>query len=472
MKDNQVRVLLVEDDAEDALLLRRLLGREEGPGLRLSLEVAESLQAGLTRLEEGGVDLILLDLMLPDSRGLETATAVLTRHPKVPLVVLTGLSDEASGLQALREGAQDYVVKGSLDARSLKRVVAYAVQRHRAAAGLKSVIDRCADGMVVVDAAGAVRYLNPAAEALLGAQGRSIVGRPFPFHLPSQGVSEVVLRPELESRVAELRVTPVEWEDEPARLAVLRDITDLRRVAELRAEIREQRRMEKVKEELMSAISHEMRSPLTVIKAANINLKDGSTGPLNDEQATMVLLQHNNILRLQKILDHILDLSRLESGRAVIRPVRLDVGPLVEDIAKGYRMLAEGRGARVETALPKDLPQVFADPDLFAQVLANLLDNAVRFTASRIVLTAEALSPVEAAQAGRGGGGPLLAERGCVRFCVSDDGRGIPADRVGDVFKRFVQVERQGGRIWVESGGKPGARFFFTLPLCEADEGD
>ncbi|TBR24244.1 response regulator, partial [bacterium] len=479
---------------EDALLLRRLLEREGGPGFHPAFETAGTLAAGLTRLAKGGVDVALLDLMLPDSRGMETAGALLARFPKVPFVVLTGLSDEQLGLQAVRLGAQDYVVKGSMDARALKRVISYAVHRHRTAAGLKSVIDRSADGMVVVDAGGVVRYLNPAAAALLGGEAAVLAGRPFPFPLPTEGLSEVALPPAPEARVAELRVTAIEWDDEPAVLATLRDMTDLRRVAELKAEVKEQRRMDKLKNELMSAISHEMRSPLTVIKAANINMKDGSTGPLNDEQSTMVLLQHKNILRLQKILDHILDLSRLESGRAVVRPTRVEAGGLAAEVARGYQLLADERGVRIELELPSDLPPVFTDPDLFAQVLGNLLDNAVRFTGSKIRLRAEALSGVQAAQVVRSGG-PVLAERGCVRFCVADDGRGIPPERIGDIFKRFVQVdraaggedykgtglglaickeivERQGGRIWAESGGGPGARFYFTLPLCEPDEGD
>lgn len=493
MKDNTVRILLVEDDPEDALLLRRLLEREVEAGFRPAIEEAPSLAGAQMRLAQGGVDVVLLDLMLPDSRGLDTAAALLTRFAKVPIVVLTGLSDEALALQAVRRGAQDYIVKGSVDGRTLRRVLSYAVHRHRASMGLKSVIDRSADGMVVVDGGGAVRYLNPAAEALLGGGG-PFLGRPFPFALPPEGLCEVALPPAPEARVAELRVTAIEWDDEPATLATLRDMTDLRRVAELKAEVKEQRRMDKLKNELMSAISHEMRSPLTVIKAANINMKDGSTGPLNPEQETMVVLQHKNILRLQKIIDHILDLSRLESGRAVIRPARVEAGPLVEEVAKGYQLLADERGVRIGVELAPDLPPVFADPDLLAQVVGNLLDNAVRFTGSKIELKAEALSSVQAAQAGRVGG-PVLAEGGCVRFSVSDDGRGIPPERIGDIFKRFVQVdraaggedykgtglglaickeivERQGGRIWAESGKGPGARFCFTLPLCEPDDGD
>lgn len=491
MNEQTVRTLLIEDDAEDALLLARLLAREEGPHLNHEREA--TLAAGLARLAKGGVDVVLLDLMLPDSRGLETASTVLARFPNVALLVLTGMSDESLGLKAVRMGAQDYVVKGSVDARALKRAIAYALNRHRAAAGLRSIIDRSADGMAVVDSAGAVRYLNPAATALLGGDERALVGRPFPYPLPSDGVCEVVLPAAPETRVAELRVTGIDWDDVPARLATLRDITDLRRVADLKAEVKEQRRMDKLKNELMSAISHEMRSPLTVIKAANINMKDGSTGPLNAEQSTMVLLQHKNILRLQKILDHILDLSRLESGRAVIRPSRVEVGPLVAEVARGYQLLADERGVRIDVEAAGSLPPVYADPDLLAQVLGNLLDNAVRFTSSRIRVEVEALSGVQTAQASRSGG-PMLADRGCLRFCVSDDGRGIPPERVGDIFKRFVQVdrpaggedykgtglglaickeivERQGGRIWAEGGG-PGARFYFTLPLCADDEGD
>jgi hypothetical protein len=289
-----------------------------------------------------------------------------------------------------------------------------------------------------------------------------------------------------------MRVSAIDWEDQPATLASVRDITDLRRVEQLKAEVKEGRRMDKLKDELMSAVSHEMRSPLTIIKAAAINIKDGSTGPLSDEQNTMITLQYKNIVRLQKILDHILDLARLESGSAELHPRRLKPGPLVQETVRGFALIAKERGLTLDLELPGGLPDVHADPELVTQVLCNLLDNAMRFAKTRVLVTAgaphKARPAGERARAARGGPGTdVMAERACVQFSVSDDGRGIPKERLGDVFGKFVQIDRGArsesykgtglglaickeivdrlhGRLWAESEAGAGARFHFTLP--------
>ncbi len=498
MKEKVIRALLVEDDPEDTLLLMNLMARSTWPSFRFTLDCAEDLASGLAVLAKGGIEVVLLDLMLPDSRGIETVRAVRSGFPDVPLVVLTGLRDEAMGLEAVAQGAQDYQVKGNIDGHALKRTISYAVERHRMLARLKNVIEGAADAMVVVDSKRMVRFLNPAARALFGRGGEPMLGKPFPYPLPSQDSGELVLRTEGVERVAEMKVSEIEWEDEPARLASIRDITDLRRLEQLKAEILERRRMDKLKDELMSAVSHEMRNPLTIIKATSSNVKDGLTGPITEQQADMMLLQYKNILRLEKILDNILDLARLESGKARIDPRPLNAAQIVWDTVLGFQLLAMERNIRIEQRIPPGLPLIHADSELFIQVLSNLIDNAARFTASRILITAEAVEEEAPSGSGKGppsgdpgplaaGGVSVLTARKYVRLSVIDDGRGIPKDRIPELFNKFVQinrsnegegykgtglglaickeiVERHEGRIWVECDEGKGARFHFQIP--------
>ncbi len=123
------QVLLIEDDPRDARSVE--LAFAEGSDAAPGLEHVETLEAGLDRLRQGGVDAVLLDLDLPGTRGLETLQMVLEAVPDVPVIVLTGLEDEAMGEQALRAGAQDFLVKGSLFGKLLDRSVRYAIERHR-----------------------------------------------------------------------------------------------------------------------------------------------------------------------------------------------------------------------------------------------------------------------------------------------------------------------------------------------------
>lgn len=133
MTEPATRVLLIEDDPGTTRLVQGMLGSVEG---EFTVEHANCLSAGLTRLAAGGVDLILLDLGLPDSSGLATFDRVQADAPGVPIVVLGHGDDEAPAIEAARRGAQDYVVKGRMDAHTLGRTVRYAIERARGEAAL------------------------------------------------------------------------------------------------------------------------------------------------------------------------------------------------------------------------------------------------------------------------------------------------------------------------------------------------
>jgi sigma-B regulation protein RsbU (phosphoserine phosphatase) len=124
-----VTVLLIEDNRGDARLIQEYLGEVEG--LSFTLEIRERFVAGLERLARGGIDVVLLDLSLPDSRGLETFVRLHREGPAVPVVVLTGFNDEILAVKAVQEGAEDYLVKGYVNSNLLARSLRYAIERFR-----------------------------------------------------------------------------------------------------------------------------------------------------------------------------------------------------------------------------------------------------------------------------------------------------------------------------------------------------
>ena len=127
-----MRVLLVEDNDDDALLIREMLSETT-----LEIERAERLSTALERLAKGRFDAVLLDLSLPDAFGLDTISHVVRQAPGVPIVVLTGLNDEEAAVKAVEQGAQDYLIKGQVDGHLLARSLRYAIQRHKAEESLK-----------------------------------------------------------------------------------------------------------------------------------------------------------------------------------------------------------------------------------------------------------------------------------------------------------------------------------------------
>lgn len=173
MSNQEACILLFEDNPGDAFLLKDML--ETHPVAAFKLERVERLAVGLQRLSTNRYDVVLLDLSLPDSQGIETFNRVQQAAPRVPVVVLSGLDDETLAVQAVREGAQDYLVKGRVDGNLLVRSIYYAIERNRVQQALRDeerkrekILETMIDGMVVIDLNGNFTYANRAAAATLG----------------------------------------------------------------------------------------------------------------------------------------------------------------------------------------------------------------------------------------------------------------------------------------------------------------
>lgn len=123
----EIRALLIEDNPMDAALLREMLSGSSN----IYIECAESLSLGLRRLEKGDLDIVLLDLTLPDSQGLNTFIAIHENTPDIPIILLTGLEDDVLGTVAVKSGAQDYFVKGQIEEKLLARSIRYAIERKK-----------------------------------------------------------------------------------------------------------------------------------------------------------------------------------------------------------------------------------------------------------------------------------------------------------------------------------------------------
>jgi len=137
MSEKPIRVLLVEDNPGDVRLIQEALS--EARGTAFEVECQECLETALKRLNETDVDVVLLDLSLPDSWGLDTVSKAHSQAPEVPIIVLTGSEDEELGLKAVQNGAQDYLVKGQMDSNLVVRSMRYAIERQRILAELRNL---------------------------------------------------------------------------------------------------------------------------------------------------------------------------------------------------------------------------------------------------------------------------------------------------------------------------------------------
>ncbi len=186
MSNTPIRILLIEDNAGDARLIREMLltgGQED-----VQLDPVTTLREGLARTADEAYDIILLDLSLPDSFGIDTLLKMQAEASDTAIVVLTGIDDQAVGIQAVQMGAQDYLAKGDVDSKLLMRAIRYAIERHRSEAALRrseeeyrSLIDDVFDtsmvAVIILDKAFGVVWCNEATEVYFGIEREEILGR-------------------------------------------------------------------------------------------------------------------------------------------------------------------------------------------------------------------------------------------------------------------------------------------------------
>jgi PAS domain S-box-containing protein len=175
-----IHVLMVEDNPDHAELVRTLLAK--APEHVWRFERAEALKEALQILSARPVDLVLLDLNLPDSRGMDTVARVRAEAPETPVVVATVDDDEALGIEAIQKGVQDFIVKGTLGPEELSRTLVLAIERKRsqvATAHLAAIVDHSEDAIVSATLEGTILTWNAAAERICGYLSAEVIGRPF-----------------------------------------------------------------------------------------------------------------------------------------------------------------------------------------------------------------------------------------------------------------------------------------------------
>ena len=254
-------MLLVEDNPGDFRLIQEMFKESKA---NVELKWAKQLSTGLANLKEEMFDVLLADLGLPDSQGIDTFKKIHDQAPQIPVVVLTGLADDGLAMRALREGAQDYLVKGQIDSNLLIRAIRYAIERYEnleqlrrtkvalalSEARFRNMIERDADGILIVDGNGVVCFTNPAAEALWGLKAEELRGQLFGFPAVAGETTEVdIIRRGGETRAAEMRVVEMDWEGKSSCLASVRDITERKKAEEERKKmiLQLQNALEKVK---------------------------------------------------------------------------------------------------------------------------------------------------------------------------------------------------------------------------------
>lgn len=236
MEDQSIHVLLIEDDTNMVPVIKRKLLRAKK--IFFHMECANRLDVGLNYLASKEIHVVILDLMLPDSQGLDTLRKVVAHSPKVPIVVLTGINNEDLAIKGMQVGAQDFLFKTQLDGDILLRAISYAIERKKVEKAIRAsdrrfrkMIEKNADGIIIMNKDRHVLFMNPAAKVLFRNNTREIMDHSFESNMDADTITEILIPCEDdETLVAEMRMVEIEWEGENAYLLSLRDISDRKRV--------------------------------------------------------------------------------------------------------------------------------------------------------------------------------------------------------------------------------------------------
>ncbi len=429
--------LLVVDDEESVAVTMGAILELDGYEVAIATSGADAIR----KLHESEFDLVLTDLRLDDADGLSIVSEVCRVQPETISIILTGYASLESAIKALREGAYDYLIK-PCDVDELRAVVARGIERRQ-----------------------------------LGVQLRARLGE-----LQAANTTIHRLNAELQERIdqatAELQQRMSDLGRANEEIATL--------YSEAQSNVEQLRELDRLKSRFLSMASHELKTPLTsisglsqvMLRRMRRRLEQGppSAEEWGDEQRGHVErleLLNSQTARLGRLIDELLDVSRIESGKLDFHWAPVDLAALLQEVAERLRLTTSEHQIDVDVDGVSASDPVLADRDHLEQVLDNLVANAIKF------------SP--------GGGTIRVGLRSApdgVVLSVSDPGVGIPPAQLEAIFGLFYQAEdpisrktggmglglyiskeivtRHGGRIWAESVPNEGSTFNVALPRAAA----
>lgn len=381
------------------------------------------------------------------------------------------------------QGRMQGLVLAALDGLTLPQPqVTEAKTRSRDYRASDLLLDSVPDALCGIDGDGLVNFANPAAGRLLRVPASSLMGKPIHELLHGLRPVEETCGAECSLRRATARQVASAGEDTIYRKDgttvqaeyLYAPVFDRGKFAGSVLSFRDvthRYALGQMKDEFISTVSHELRAPLTAIRGALGLLSSGMLVQIKGKAANLLRIADSNTERLMRLINDILDLNRIESGRepTVFRPVQLS--EVIRQAVDGMQTLADAAGVRLEcNATPAEIS---GDPDRLVQVLTNLLSNAIKFS--------EADSAVSIL---------VRREASGITLSVVDEGRGIPVDKLEAIFGRFQQVDvsdsrqrggtglglaicrtivsQHGGRIWAECNPNRGSTFRVFLPYKPA----
>lgn len=502
------RILIVDDEADIALILKLQL-EDAGYDTARAKDGGEALDL----LKKEDFSLVLLDIKLPKLDGIQVLERLGPELQELAVVMMTAHGSEDVAVESMKHGALDYIAK-PFSAEDMLKKVERALEFNRTRKEnlhlqqqleeqrkkMAAILGGMADMMVAIDKEGRVISINPATAQALGIDPDSPLGMPVEDLIPADLKADllpckVVLRtlaPCLDvtySILSRNRNIPVLSCATPlfgvsgklvGSVEILRDISHLKA-------------LEKEREEFVSMLTHDLKTPLTAVMGSIDLVRERRLGPINDEQKEYLDSATENCGEMVEMIDTLLDVYRFESGKMSLAFTEEDPTAILYKSLVSFRTLAERSNITLSASIPDDLPYLRLDRNKVARLFGNLLSNAFKFTddGGRIEVLGAVVKDIAEVRhripAGTYQPEQIPRSGKFLMIQVRDTGVGIPKDALGSIFDKFVQAKNRregkikgtglglafcrkvmdahGGLLWAESELGKGSVFTVIFPL-------
>ncbi|HEY2733042.1 MAG TPA: ATP-binding protein, partial [Polyangiales bacterium] len=458
---------------------RRIEGLEDAPDHLFSCVRVSELDDARAALARERFDAILIEL----EAGLDTLPAIVTESRAALIVAPASTQADAMLRRRLLDaGASDVLFGAESDGPALWRSIVFAIERERNRTQQQQIERLVAlhpDPVLVLSAGGIVRFANRAALRLFDRTPAQFLEQPLRCPLREDAVTEIEIASADRTRFGEMRVVRFDWQNEPAFLASVHDVTERKQAEQTHArkleleasnlQIREQNRLKTV---FLAKMSHELRTPLNAIIGFAQLLFDREVpidSPQHREFIGDILTSGHYLLRL---INDVLDLAKVEAGRTEFRSEPVHLPSFIAEVCASLRTLAARKHVQIEIETDPDLAEVVLDPLRLRQILQNYLANAIRFSKAHGQIAVRA----------------TIEDADLFRLEVCDTGVGIDPSQLSEIFAEFRQldvgrdreqrelgtglglaltkrlVEAQGGSVGVRSTRGQGSVFHAILP--------
>lgn len=503
--------VLVADDSEVVLSMLKYMLESKGYEVVTAKTGLESLR----KVHHDFPDIIILDLLMPEMNGY-VVSRLLKNNPKtskIPIIILTGARERESRFWSYYIGADEYLEKEE----NLEEKLFNTIKKYEGIKGseklmfafknkvietsmmealdrldrelyettldknkLEVILEYMADPVFIIDDKKRITRVNKAFEELVMGSAGEIIGMPCQDVVNSNLCKNNCLYDKLCAQQRPIKAQEIVLNTKNgttktflASLSLIYGLTGQQVGAVcVLTDITKMKEFDKLKDDFVSMVTHEIRNPLAIINSISKNLiYEEKSREFSDEAKEFIKLIHKSSENLLILINDLLDIASFEAGRITLNKEPVDLKEIIELYLSKLEVLAREKNINISFNIPDNFPQIMADSFRLEQVFTNIVSNAVKFAPNntRIIISGELLKDDR------------------IKISIQDEGPGIPEKYHKSVFDKFLQVkekgykvkggsglglavtkdivELHGGKIWVEEASGKGAKFSFTLPV-------